>query len=102
MSKLTDYAPLPHAVAQYAWRLPKPNPNTLGYYAQHNPWAWAASERQVNWYIDHNGRYVPTHHRTVRNNTTLDNYTTLGNFNPHTGRPGYRTLGPLDLSLRSR
>lgn len=34
------------------------------------------------------GQFIMPHHRTRPNNTRLDNWSTRGNFNPHTGRRG--------------
>jgi hypothetical protein len=34
------------------------------------------------------GTYVPAHERTAPNATRLDNWSTKGNINPHTGKAG--------------
>lgn len=36
------------------------------------------------------GTYNPGHYQTNPNSTTLDNYGTRGNFNPHNGQTGRR------------
>ena len=43
----------------------------------------------VKGYFRKDGTYVSGHYRTNRNNTNLDNYSTKGNTNPYTGKPGY-------------
>ena len=43
----------------------------------------------VKGYFREDGTYVSGHYRTNRNNTNLDNYSTKGNTNPYTGKPGY-------------
>ena len=37
------------------------------------------------------GTYVPGHWRSDPNSTTLDNWSTRGNVNPYTGKPGYKS-----------
>jgi hypothetical protein len=37
-----------------------------------------------------NGTYVQGYHRSNPNGTTLDNYSTKGNYNPYTGARGTR------------
>ncbi len=39
-------------------------------------------------YYRSNGTYVQPHQRTYPNATRNDNYSTIGNINPHTGRAG--------------
>lgn len=51
----------------------------------------------VNGYYRSNGTYVAPHYRTSPNKTVNDNYSTLGNYNPHTGKWG--TLPRDDKSL---
>lgn len=48
----------------------------------------AAADTWVNGYTRKDGTYVPGHFRTDPNGTKLDNYSTHGNTNPYTGRPG--------------
>lgn len=42
----------------------------------------------VSGYTTKSGNYVPPHHATNPNNTKNDNWSTRGNVNPHTGKPG--------------
>ena len=44
----------------------------------------------VSGYSRSNGTYVPSHVRTMPNNTNWDNFSTRGNSNPFTGSTGYR------------
>lgn len=54
--------------------------------------AWAsqadARDVRVRGYFKKDGTYVAPHYRSAPNRTTLDNYSTRGNYNPHTGQPG--------------
>lgn len=43
----------------------------------------------VNGYTRKDGTHVQGHYRTSPNRTINDNYTTKGNVNPYTGKPGY-------------
>ena len=47
----------------------------------------------VHGYYRKDGTYVHGYHRTKANHTKLDNYSTKGNMNPWTGKPG--TVDPL-------
>ena len=49
-------------------------------------------------YTRSDGTTVQGHYRSAPNNTPLDNYSTRGNVNPYTGKPG--TVDP--YSQRSR
>jgi hypothetical protein len=58
---------------------------------------WASSEKStcknlgevyVNGYVRKNGVRVKPSCRTVRNETKKDNWSTLGNVNPYTGKKG--------------
>lgn len=42
----------------------------------------------VNGYYKSNGTYVQPHVRTTPDHTKINNYTTQGNTNPYTGKPG--------------
>lgn len=44
----------------------------------------------VDGYFRSDGTYVPGHFRTVANGTVWDNWSTRGNSNPFTGKPGYK------------
>ena len=46
----------------------------------------------VNGYTRRDGTYVNGYYRTTPNYTKLDNYSTKGNYNPYTGKPG--TINP--------
>jgi hypothetical protein len=41
-------------------------------------------------YSRRDGTYVQPHHRKAPNSTQRDNYSSRGNTNPYTGRPGTR------------
>ena len=47
----------------------------------------------VKGYSKSNGTYVPPYHATDQNKTINDNYTTIPNVNPYTGKEG--TIQPL-------
>ena len=49
---------------------------------------FAQSEVWVNGYTRSNGTYVQGHYRTVPDYTINNNWSTIGNVNPHTGRAG--------------
>jgi hypothetical protein len=40
-------------------------------------------------YIKNNGTFIQGHYKTKANDTNLDNFSTLGNINPYTGKPGW-------------
>tara|TARA_R110002020_G_scaffold271085_1_gene486337 strand:- start:1663 stop:2592 length:930 start_codon:yes stop_codon:yes gene_type:complete len=46
-------------------------------------------EIKVDAYYRDDGTYVPSHYRTVKNQTQRDNYTSKPNYNPYTGKKGY-------------
>ena len=46
---------------------------------------------RVEGYYRSNGTYVKPHYRTAPNSTNRDNFSTLGNVNPYTGKSGYIT-----------
>lgn len=56
------------------------------------PMAHAQSAYQG--YTNQHGTYVQPHYQTPPNNTTADNWSTRGNTNPYTGRPGTITPRP--------
>lgn len=45
----------------------------------------------VNGYYRSNGTYVKGYYRTAPNSTNRDNFSTKGNVNPYTGKPGWIT-----------
>jgi hypothetical protein len=49
--------------------------------------------------IRSDGTYVEGHYRTSPNSTKLDNYSTEGNYNPHTGEIG--TKNPYNDGLNT-
>ncbi|MBK9938342.1 MAG: hypothetical protein IPP02_08105 [Chitinophagaceae bacterium] len=50
---------------------------------------FAQSDVFVNGYYRKNGTYVQPHFKTAPNSSMFDNYSTKGNFNPYTGKPGW-------------
>lgn len=48
----------------------------------------ASAQVHVRGYTKKDGTYVAPHERTAPNSTNLDNYSTKGNVNPYTGKPG--------------
>ena len=48
----------------------------------------SAAPVRVRGYTKRNGTYVKPHYRTAPNATKLDNWSTKGNVNPYTGKPG--------------
>lgn len=53
-------------------------------FAQTNP-----EHVKVKGYYKSNGTYVQPYYRTAPNSTNKDNFSTKGNVNPYTGKPGY-------------
>lgn len=51
----------------------------------------SGGSHSVSGYTRSNGTYVAPHHATNPNGTKSDNWTTRGNVNPYTGRPGTRS-----------
>ena len=49
------------------------------------------ADTYVNGYYKSNGTYVQPHYRSSPNSTTSDNWSTIGNTNPHTGETGTRS-----------
>ncbi len=49
-------------------------------------------DHNVQGYTKKDGTYVPPHHATNPNTTKRDNYSSKGNVNPYTGKPG--TINP--------
>lgn len=54
--------------------------------------SFAQSTVYVQGYTKSNGTYVQGHYRTTPNSTTLDNYSTQGNYNPYTGSYGTKPV----------
>lgn len=55
-----------------------------------------AKDVHVNGYYRKDGTYVQPHYRTSPNSTKSDNYSTIGNVNPYTGKAG--TVEPYNYS----
>lgn len=49
------------------------------------------SSTTVRSYTRSDGGYVSSHRRSTANSTQYDNWSTRGNTNPYTGKPGTRT-----------
>jgi hypothetical protein len=49
----------------------------------------AFADTYVQGHMRKDGSYVQGHYKTEANNTKLDNYSTRGNINPYTSKPGY-------------
>ncbi|WP_342363182.1 hypothetical protein [Terrarubrum flagellatum] len=50
-----------------------------------------SNSHSVQPHYNSNGAYVDSYRATNPNNTTLDNYSTRGNYNPYTGQTGHRS-----------
>ncbi|MDB5975189.1 MAG: hypothetical protein JWR07_1949 [Nevskia sp.] len=55
----------------------------------------AFADEYVQGYLRRDGTYVPGYNRTAPDGNPYNNYSTQGNTNPYTGRPG--TVNPLHL-----
>lgn len=53
--------------------------------------SFAFAKVSVKGYTTKKGTYVAPHYRTSPNRTIKDNWSTKGNFNPYTGKKGYKT-----------
>jgi len=47
---------------------------------------------RVRGYNKRNGSYVAPHYKTSPNNSKWDNWSSRGNYNPYTGKKGYKSL----------
>lgn len=56
-----------------------------------------AQDVHVRGYFRSDGTYVAPHWRSAPNSTTRDNWSTKGNVNPYTGKPGTRNPQPPSL-----
>jgi hypothetical protein len=54
--------------------------------------AEARTVRVRGYYKPSTGRYVMPSYRTSPNRTKIDNWSTKGNYNPYTGKKGYKNL----------
>jgi hypothetical protein len=52
----------------------------------------SGGHHQVRAHMTKKGTYVPAHYATNRNNSRADNWSTKGNVNPYTGRPGTKKI----------
>jgi hypothetical protein len=52
----------------------------------------AYSVRVRGYYKPSTGKYVMPHYRSSPNSTKWDNWSTQGNYNPYTGKKGYKSL----------
>jgi hypothetical protein len=60
----------------------------LGSMAQSQSGSTNRESHYVHGYIRKDGTYVTPYHATNPNGTKTDNYSTIGNVNPYTGKPG--------------
>ena len=51
-----------------------------------------AVSRVRGYYKKSTGNYVMPHYRSTKNSYKNDNYSTKGNYNPYTGKKGYKSL----------
>ena len=63
--------------------------------------SYSQTSQYVNGYYRSNGKYVQGYYRTIANNTVSDNYSTIGNVNPYTGKRGTKTYYVSSKSNRS-
>jgi hypothetical protein len=61
----------------------------------------AAAQVHVRGYTKKDGTYVAPHERSAPNHTMLDNYSTKGNVNPYTGKPGTKDPEPYSTNQSS-
>ena len=54
----------------------------------HSSSSSSVGEHRVSAYTRKDGTYVAPHYQTNPNRTLNDNYSTIGNVNPHTGQAG--------------
>jgi len=54
----------------------------------------AYADVYVKSYTKKNGTHVESHYRSNPNRSQADNWTTKGNYNPHTGKEGTRNVDP--------
>ena len=51
----------------------------------------AFANTPVRSYVKKNGTYIRQHHKTSPDHTQRNNYSTKGNVNPYTGKPGTKS-----------
>lgn len=59
-------------------------------YSYNSSSSYSGSSTHVSGYTRHDGTYVQPHYRSSPNQTQRDNYGTIGNTNPYTGKSGTR------------
>jgi hypothetical protein len=69
---------------------------TIGLLAALALGALAGGQHRVRSYYRRDGTYVPEHYRTNPNSSRTDNWSSRGNYNPHTGEIG--TVDPYKYS----
>jgi hypothetical protein len=57
-------------------------------YTSHRSSKSSSGEHYTKGYTKKDGTHVQGHYQTNPNHTKNDNYSTRGNVNPHTGKPG--------------
>lgn len=62
------------------------------------PFLSFASDVYVQGYTRKDGTYVEGHYRSAPNNTSADNFSTYGNTNPYTGKPGKKRFNESNKS----
>lgn len=50
------------------------------------------AKTRVKSYTKKSGKYVAPHYRTSPNKVKYDNWSSKGNYNPYTGKKGYKKL----------
>lgn len=65
-------------------------PSFAQYYGGYGTGSNSQSHSTSGYYNRSSGSYVQPHYQTNPNSTTLDNYGTRGNYNPHSGSYGTR------------
>jgi hypothetical protein len=68
------------------------SPSIPGYYNRYYDYNYRppVGEHYVHSYTRRDGTFVSGHHRTNRDDSFWNNYSSYGNINPHTGRTGYK------------
>ena len=61
-----------------------------------------SAQVRVKGYVKRDGTYVAPYYRSKPNSTTLDNYSTKGNYNPYSGKVGTQNPYPNSYGNGSR
>lgn len=64
---------------------------TTASFARGGGHSYSSHSTSVSGYTRSNGTHVSSYHRTSPNSTQRDNYSTIGNINPYTGKSGTHT-----------